>query len=105
MLRAPRRRGPGLPLTTIVLAMLSVSTVAAPSSSTASPPLRMPVFTHRAGSGDVVELVGEHDGPPPASTTVVQTTQVPPSTVAPNQDQGALVPHAAGASLGRVKES
>jgi len=100
VLRAPRRRGPGLPVTTIVLALLSVSTVSAPSSPAASPPAPLPVFTHHAGPGDVVELVGEHDSPPPASMTVVQTTQVPPVTLAPTQTEGVLVPLSAGATPG-----
>ncbi|MBC7550865.1 MAG: lytic murein transglycosylase, partial [Cellulomonas sp.] len=101
MLRTPRRRGAGLPATTIVLALLSVSTVAAPSSPAASRPVPRPVQDRLAAPADPVELVGDHDGPPPASTTVVRATQVPSSPLEATLGEGAPAPHAAIAALGR----
>jgi len=49
----------------------------------------------------VVELVGDHDGPPPASTTVVRATQVPSSPLEATLGEGAPAPHAAIAALGQ----
>ncbi len=99
MHRAPRRRGPGLPLTTIVLALLSVSTVRAPSTPDPLAPGWPPGFVRWRDSWarDGVELAAGRVDPPPASTTLVDQTPLPPAPLTPTPGGG--VPHSAGTAL------
>ncbi|MEO7745965.1 MAG: lytic murein transglycosylase, partial [Actinomycetota bacterium] len=96
MQRAPRRRGPGLPLATVVLALLSVSTVRAPSTPDPIAPGWPPGFVRWRDSWarDGVELAAGRVDPPPASTTLVEQIPLPPSPRTPIPDGG--VPHSAG---------
>ena len=103
MLRAPLWRGPGLPTATIALALLTVSSVPAPSFLTpsfAAPSFLDPPVTDGSAQR-VVEPVGEQAGRPPASTTVVPA-QVPqsPSVLVPPQPGEDLLPQSAPSAAG-----
>ena len=86
----------------MVLALLSASTVVGPSAPAALAPAPPALFVRSAAPPptDGVELVGEHDAAPPASTTVVQATPGLPSTLAPTEGGRALVATSAGAAPG-----